>query len=391
MKRKSLLTLLAALACGVFARPAAAQTADESLRNEVQASIDKGLGFLLSKQDPATGAFGSADHPAFTALALMAIMGDPQSGSKEKSAAAAAKGYAFLLSCQKPDGGIYQVNLPNYNTSLAVTALTMAGPAEKYKDAVLKARRFIIGVQTDADEAGKADNPLDGGIGYGNKSTTGRPSSDMSNTHFALEALYHARRYLQDEPGAKDEPQLNYAAAIDFVSRCQNLSATNKSSWVSDDPVNKGGFIYKPGETKVAQPESSGDGKVPLRSYGSMGYAGLLSFIYADLSPKDQRFTAVREWLAKNYSVEENPGIGAEGLFYYYHTMAKCLNTAGIDFIETPGGKQFNWRADLSKKLFNLQKADGSWANENGRWMEKDEVLVTAYAVLALEHIIRRL
>ena len=41
--------------------------------------------------------------------------------------------------------------------------------------------------------------------------------------------------------------------------------------------------------------------------------------------------------------------------------------------------------------MFNLQKEDGSWANENGRWMEKDSVLVSSYAILALEHLIRRL
>jgi squalene-hopene/tetraprenyl-beta-curcumene cyclase len=71
--------------------------------------------------------------------------------------------------------------------------------------------------------------------------------------------------------------------------------------------------------------------------------------------------------------------------------MAKALNLAQMDFIVTPDGRKVNWRADLSKQLFNLQKEDGSWANENGRWMEKDSVLVTSYAVLALEHIIRRL
>jgi squalene-hopene/tetraprenyl-beta-curcumene cyclase len=122
-----------------------------------------------------------------------------------------------------------------------------------------------------------------------------------------------------------------------------------------------------------------------------MSYAGLLSFIYADLDPKDQRVTAVREWLKKNYTVKENPGIGQEGLFYYYHTMAKALSIAQIDFVETSDGKRANWRADLAKQLFNLQKEDGSWANENGRWMEKDTVLVTSYAVLALEYVIRRL
>lgn len=385
MKRKTLLTLVAAaLSFGILPQPVVAQTADESLRNEVQASIDKGLKFLKSKQDPA-GFFGSDEQTAFTALAVMAIMGDPSVSGKPMPEEA-QKAYAYILGMQKPDGAIFKEKLPNYNTSLCLTALTLAGQERKYKEAVLKARRSIIGFQTDEGEKGKMDNPLDGGIGYGNK-----PSSDLSNTHFALEALYYAQRYLQDDPNAKTEPQLNYSAAIEFVSNCQNLSATNKSTWVSDDARNKGGFIYKPGESKVAQPDDLGNGKTALRSYASMGYAGLLSFIYADMSPKDPRVVAVKQWLAKNYSVTENPGIGQEGLFYYYHTMAKCLNTAQMDFIETADGKQINWRADLAKQLFNLQKEDGSWASENGRWMEKDPVLVTAYAVLALEHIIRKL
>jgi len=384
MKRKTILSLLATFTIGVLPRPAAGQTADQSLRNEVQASIDRGIKYLKSKQD-AAGFFGSDEYPAFTALATMAIMGDPVVTGKTMPEEA-KKAYTWILSNQKPNGSIYKEKLPNYNTSLCLTAITLAGQDQKYKDAVLKARRAIIGYQTDDGEKGKVDSPLDGGIGYGDK-----PSADLSNTHFALEALYYAQRYLQDDPNAKTEPQLNYSAAIEFVSNCQNLSATNKSSWVSDDAKNKGGFIYKPGESKLPQPDDLGNGKTALRSYASMSYAGLLSFIYADLSPKDQRVTAVKQWLSKNYSVKENPGIGQEGLYYYYHTMAKCLNTAQMDFIESPDGKQINWRADLSKQLFNLQKEDGSWASETGRWMEKDSVLVTAYAVLALEHVIRKL
>ena len=384
MNRKTRLGLVATAAAGLLPRPAAlAQTADLSLKNEVQIAIDKGVSFLKSKQD-AAGFFGSDEQTAFTALATMAIMGNPSVNGKGMPPEA-QKAYTWLLSMQKPNGGIYKEKLPNYNTSLSLTALTMAGQEPKYREAVLKARRAIVGYQEDQGDKGKVDSPLDGGIGYGDK-----PSADLSNTHFALEALYYARRYLQDDPNAKNEPQLNYAAAIEFVSNCQNLAATNKSTWVSEDAKNKGGFIYAPGVTKVAQTEGA-DGKTALRSYASMGYAGLLSFIYADMSPKDQRITAVKQWLSKNYSVKENPGIGQEGLFYYYHTMAKCLNTAQMDFIETADGKQMNWRQDLAKQLFNLQKADGSWAGENGRWMEKDPVLVTAYAVLALEHIVRKL
>ena len=54
-----------------------------------------------------------------------------------------------------------------------------------------------------------------------------------------------------------------------------------------------------------------------------MSYAGLLSYIYADLSKSDPRVTAAVDWLKGHYSVDENPGMGADGLFYYYQVMAK--------------------------------------------------------------------
>ena len=34
-----------------------------------------------------------------------------------------------------------------------------------------------------------------------------------------------------------------------------------------------------------------------------------------------------------------------------------------------------------------LQKPNGSWINENSRWWENDDVLVTSYVVMALEQI----
>ena len=135
------------------------------------------------------------------------------------------------------------------------------------------------------------------------------------------------------------------------------------------------------GETNLAS------GRVALRSYGSMSYAGLLSYIYAELKPGDPRIIAVMDWLRANFSLEENPGLGQQGLFYYYHTMAKALTLSGADTLQTKDGARINWREQLALKLINLQHADGSWANDNGRWFEKDPVLVTAYSLIALEMI----
>ena len=94
---------------------------------------------------------------------------------------------------------------------------------------------------------------------------------------------------------------------------------------------------------------------------------------------------AVFDWLQRNYTLDENPGMGKDGLFYYYHTMAKALSIYGQDTVALQKGQSINWRLELAKKLINLQQGDGSWVNESGRWWEKDPVLVTAYAVIALE------
>jgi len=50
-------------------------------------------------------------------------------------------------------------------------------------------------------------------------------------------------------------------------------------------------------------------GRVTLRSYGSISYAGLLSYIYAQLKRDDPRVVAALDWLKANYTLDENPGM----------------------------------------------------------------------------------
>ena len=58
--------------------------------------------------------------------------------------------------------------------------------------------------------------------------------------------------------------------------------------------------------------------------------------------------------------------------------------------VRTEAGKTVNLREALVRKLVGLQKIDpktgaGYWVNEEGRWWEQDPVLVTSYALIALE------
>ncbi len=356
-----------------------------SLKNEVQHAIDRGL-LWLEKQQAPLGFWSQPDHPALTALALTAFMGEPSGRIRATMPEGIRKGYEYLFKCVQPDGGIYVKDLPNYNTAVSIMALISAyNPS--YEPVLRKARNFVIGLQWDFDAKGKADHPMDGGIGYGSK----YQHSDLSNTMMALEAV-HYTKFLTKDLGEKDQEykQLNWQAVRTFIQRCQNLPQYNDQPWASDDPMNKGGFVYFPGDSKAGEVELPG-GRKALRSYGSISYAGLLSYIYADMDRQDPRVQAVLEWLQKNYTLEENPGMGSQGLYYYYHTMAKALTAAGVDRLTLADGTRVDWRKSLALKLLNLQREDGSWVNDNGRWWEKDPVLVTTYAVLSLEILYRGL
>lgn len=343
-----------------------------SLKLEMEHAISKGNLYMKGAQD-AKGFWKNEQIPAYTALACTAAMRDPSRG--EQTPAHIESAYNWITSAQKLDGGIYVKGLANYNTSTSLMALGASGN-KAHIPAILKARRFLINLQQDWDNKGESDNPYDGGIGYGGT----YPHSDMSNTYLSIQALKLTEVYARDTQ--KQQPDLNWESAITFISRTQNLETTNDQPGIGND----GSFVYFPGNSKAGT-ETQPDGRETLRGYGSMSYAGLLSFIYADLDHDDIRVKAVKKWLADNYTLEENPGLGKQGLYYYYHVMAKALSAAGIDKLTTTDGVVHDWRRELGARILSAQREDGSWVNDNSRWWETEPELVTSYAILTLEQI----
>ena len=350
-----------------------------SIKLEIERSLSKGVTWLNNEQNATSGSWGEADYPALTALALRSTMGHPDLSVVNQFSSNQKKGFSFLLSKVQSDGGIYGKGLACYNTSICMMALLQSKNPE-YNDVIKSARRFLVNQQSDFDQKGKTDNTFDGGVGYGSRWA----HSDLSNTHLAMEALFYAKKTLQSKES--EDLDLDWDAAISFVSKCQNLSSTNQEKWVSTQKEDEGGFVYFPGSSMAGERERA-DGSIALRSYGSMSYAGLLSFIYAEMDDTDPRLKAVRTWLKENYSISENPGMGPQGLYYYYHTMAKALSLSGIEHILDKNGKKRDWRKELALELLNKQSPEGYWLNENGRWWERDPVLVTSYAILALERV----
>jgi len=379
MKRRQFLATTIAFGASAFTRaadePLPRDGKNLSFRNEIRDSLNRSLVWLRAQQN-ADGSFGKDTlHPALTALPIIAFQREPAGRfAKEEFV---AKGYAYLRGFTQPDGGIYskENGLANYNTSVCLLALVGANEP-KDLDTLVKARAYVVGQQA----GGMAKPETDGGIGYGSiGASPKRGHPDLDNTVVALEALRATKHLIADKPGTKD---LNWNAAIDFVARCQNLPS-NKQPWASGDADNKGGFIYYPGFSNAGEVTLEGGGKA-LRSYGSMSYAGLLSFIYADVKSDDPRVTAAVAWLRKHYTLDENPGLEKSGYFYYLHLMAKGLTAAGITELEV-GGKKSDWRLALAERLMKLQQQDGSWLNDTARWKENNPVLVTTYCALTLE------
>lgn len=366
------------------ANPLASPAGDLSLKHEVQRAIDRGLAWLQHSQDT-NGWWSTADHPAVTALALTAFQGDPSRRARTNAIVGIERGYRFLRDSAKPDGSLHRGTLINYNTAISVTALAVLGnPGD---DNLLRdARAFLVRSQNDFGLPGQADTPMDGGVGYGDK----YQHSDLNNTLVALEAL-RATQHLAADQGGATKTDLNWDAAIRFIQNCQNLPERNSQPWVSDHPRDRGGFVYYPGHSMAGGTTNAATGKISLRSYGSISYGGLLSYVYAQLRADDPRVVAVRDWLAANYTLEENPGMGQQGLYYYLHLMTKALHAADLDRLVLADQRVVDWPREVALRLLNLQRQDGSWWNENNRWWEKDANLVTAYAVLTLELIWRRL
>ncbi|HVP09677.1 MAG TPA: hypothetical protein VMV94_00650, partial [Phycisphaerae bacterium] len=179
-----------------------------------------------------------------------------------------------------------------------------------------------------------------------------------------------------------------YQRALVFVSRCQMNEVTNDQPFARG--ARDGGFIYSTnagGESKAG--EDSHEGNVPLRSYGSMTYSGFKSMLYANVARDDPRIKATLEWIRRNYTLEQNPGMpekrALEGLYYYYQVFARALAAWGEPIIIDAAGRRHNWREDLCRKLVSLQKPDGSWTNEADRWLEGDANYVTGLTILTLQ------
>jgi len=367
MKIKHLGHSIAALLVAVGVLASHTKAADTDWQAERDQLVKDGLRFLETKGQAEDGSFSGEVGPGVTALVVTAAI---RSGRPPEDPMV-AKALNYLKQFIRDDGGLYADDslYRNYESSLGLMAFSEANRNGKYDQVCKNLENFIKGIQNDGSEGLESSDEAYGGAGYGKHK---RP--DLNNTGFLIEALKSAG-------AGPDDPAMQ--KALIFVSRCQNLETEhNQTKWAAKNP--DGGFYYT-----IAAGGSSQAGETPaggLRSYGSMTYNGLKSMIYAGVDKDDKRVKAAYGWIEKHYTLDSNPGMGQQGLYYYYTTFAKALDALDVETVTTDEGKQHNWRAELVAKLKETQKPDGSWINEADRWLEGDPNLVTGYVLLALDH-----
>ncbi len=388
------LTLSPVVSTAALAQPADRLT--PAHRAQAYRVLNNAIEYLRAQQDPATGGWGvRPDGVTFPAITALVVDGMLQHPAIDTNDPAVARGVEFLLSYRQPDGGIYDRVLPSYNTAISLSALARAD-IDTADTVIPDAQRFLIGLQWSEDSlsediseslgVGRVDaaHPFYGGVGYGSH---GRP--DLSNLSFMLQALHDSGYDAESPP---------FQRAMVFLERVQMDERINDMPYA--DGATDGGFIYATGpeadQIDVGQSqagtieETLDDGTVVsrLRSYGSMTYSGFKSYLYADLPRDDPRVEAARSWISKHYTLDENPGLGEQGYYYYLVAFARALDAWGEPTITITIGEHREsraWADDLVATLADLQLDDGSFRTRNDRWLESDPVLVTAYSVLALQ------
>jgi squalene-hopene/tetraprenyl-beta-curcumene cyclase len=354
-----------------FVAPATAADADKTWND----TVDKAVAYFRKTQAK-DGSWGAKQSPGITGIVVTGLL---RTGRVQTKDPMIEKALGYIESLIEPKSGHIAgkgagVKLQNYVTSVNVLAL-VAADRPTYKAVIGDASKFLRKLQWDEGEGKDKTSDFYGGAGYDSKS---RP--DLSNTQLFLDALV-AAGIPRDDPAFKK--------AMVFVSRCQNLqSEHNDQKWAGK--INDGSFIYTAangGDTKVIDKPDPDTG---LPGYGSMTYAGVKSLIYCGVSKNDDRIKKAVAWLRKNYTVDHNPGMPKVrahwGLYYYYHTMAKCLDALGESRFKDSKGTEHDWRAEITSALAKSQRADGSWSNDSAHWMEGSPLLVSGYSLMTLAY-----
>lgn len=356
---------------------------DGPWQDAARSAIEKGAAHLSGLSKGGKWVFKAEYGPDLgtTALAVRALLLSPGTDAGPLKPA-----LEWLAANQQPDGGIYdpKMGVMTYVTASSVLAMKASGDA-KYAPVMRRCADYLAKIQADEGEGFDQSSENYGGIGYGSK----HQFTNMSTTQFAVEAA---------DAAGLEKDRAFYKKALRFLSRSQNRSESNdlparEVAGTRVVPGNDGGAFYRPGESKAGVKKLA-DGRTVFRSYGSMTYSLLKSYLLCDIDARDERVKAALSWMGENFELEWNPGMehdtgnGPEaryqGLYYYYLSLGRCLAVAEAQNVKLPHVLK-GWRERLARAIVKRQREDGAWVNHVPRWYEGNPTISTSYALIALQ------
>ncbi|MCK6458637.1 MAG: hypothetical protein L6Q95_01925 [Planctomycetes bacterium] len=373
---------------------------DPAFRESVQQAIDKGVKWLLARQD------GSGRFPGYSdargdiyplgmhALATLAVIkgGCPVDGPEVTKA---LKALESLYGTNRNALYTYEVGLALMVLDAKVTTSPKGKPEPKKppkpgaRDLEL-ATELSNWIQKQQRPEGLWRYP-EGGI-------------DLSNTQYAALGLWSAHRLGVDvNKGVvrrmlegtleRQEPTGPRVSFYDDPKAFKAAGAERRSTTT----IRARGWRYLPEEEITL---SDGTTKKVVYPYsGSMTSAGIaILAIGRDILGKGDPWLGTKDtlvrtsmweglaWIQNNWELRDNPGQAGNWPFYWIYGLERCARLSGIEYVGL-----HDWYHEGSIRLIDDQREDGSWprthrmkpkGDQNVRWWS-DQV-DTCFAILFL-------
>lgn len=319
---------------------------NESVRNEAVVALGKGISWLKSRQNPDGSWQGEARGAASAATALAALFQGERITADFPDSTAVERAAAYIRRAAKRDGTIGDGPDVERSTSLCATALSMQGnPADA--PAIARSHRYLV-----------------------SRISVGVTTSLVTYTSM-LEAVAGS-----GEKSGSRAPQMDWKAVSMLVKRCQ---------FPVVDGDRRGGAFFD-----AAPAASRKSANAPPS--GLAACAGTLALRCAHVPETDPGMRAALAWIARNFTVRENPGGSGANYYLYLEYLAKALSGAHGPIVRLPDGREVDWPKAMVLQLIDVQNSDGSWpAKVPQAGAESASAITTARALLALEISMRRL
>jgi len=359
------LMLMASMAPSVLGDGTVPPGYPEVTPQQVMDSVIKGLDWFAAKQNFDGNWANSVGVTGFVVICFTGAGYDYTNRTVQDA-------LKFLRQFYSPDHGFLADTFANYETSIALIAMSAAGDPED-ADKLPKMAEYLQRTQFSDDSLYNKTEPWYHG-GWPNYA--GIP--DASNSQFSLLGLQTID--LLTEYRVPNDVWTN---ASDFMNICQNWPDVNELSWAHNITLpshGDGGFVYNGYRSRTPLGEDK------FESYGSMTAAGLYSYLVAGDDERQPEVAAARAWLDHEYNLEKNPKMVGKGLYYYLWTQTRALAMSGQDWVVDGAGKLHDWRADVATLFMDLQMANGGWpGNPQIGWREEEPEIGGIYAILSMQ------